>query len=61
LAKKSIPVLLTPISEPNMTLSLRRIVLFGMVTFCHEVLGLKVTKDEKGWKEFDVNGCVQPM
>src|SRR5262245_11181580 len=30
-----------------MTLSMRRI-----------VLGLKLRKDEKGWKEFDANGCV---
>ena len=46
-----------------MTLSLRRIVLFtknmpGMVTFYRDVLGLKLRKDERGWKEFDASGCV---
>ena len=46
-----------------MTLSMRRIVLFtkdmpGMTAFYRDVLGLKVSKDEKGWKEFDANGCV---
>lgn len=46
-----------------MTLSMRRIVLFtkdmpGMVKFYRDVLGLKLKKDEKGWKEFDANGCV---
>ncbi len=46
-----------------MTLSMRRIVLFtknmpGMMAFYRDVLGLKVRKDEKGWKEFDANGCV---
>ena len=46
-----------------MTLSMRRIVLFtkdmpGMVAFYRDVLGLKLRKDEKGWKEFDANGCV---
>ncbi len=45
-----------------MTLSMRRIMLFtkdmpGMVKF-YRVLGLKLRKDEKGWKEFDANGCV---
>jgi len=40
-----------------------RIVLFTkdmprMVAFYRDVLGLKVAKDEKGWKEFDANGCV---
>ena len=46
-----------------MTLSMRRIVLFtkdmpGMTKFYRDVLGLKVRKDEKGWKEFDANGCI---
>jgi catechol 2,3-dioxygenase-like lactoylglutathione lyase family enzyme len=46
-----------------MTLSMRRIVLFtkdmpGMVRFYRDVLGLRLAKDEKGWKEFDANGCV---
>jgi catechol 2,3-dioxygenase-like lactoylglutathione lyase family enzyme len=46
-----------------MTLSMRRIVLFtkdmpGMVAFYRDVLGLELRKDEKGWKEFDANGCV---
>ena len=46
-----------------MTLSMRRIVLFtkdmpGMVAFYRDVLGLRLRKDEKGWKEFDANGCV---
>ena len=46
-----------------MTLSMRRIVLFtknmpGMVAFYRDGLGLKLRKDEKGWKEFDANGCV---
>ena len=46
-----------------MTLSMRRIVLFtkdmpGMVRFYRDVLGLKPRTDEKGWKEFDANGCV---
>jgi catechol 2,3-dioxygenase-like lactoylglutathione lyase family enzyme len=46
-----------------MTLSMRRIVLFtkdmpGMTAFYRDVLGLKLRKDEKGWKEFDANGCV---
>jgi predicted enzyme related to lactoylglutathione lyase len=30
----------------------------GMVKFYRDVLGLKLKKDEKGWKEFDANGCV---
>jgi catechol 2,3-dioxygenase-like lactoylglutathione lyase family enzyme len=63
LAKKSVRVLLAPIAETKMTLSMRRIVLFtkdmpGMTAFYRDVLGLKVRKDEKGWKEFDANGCV---
>ena len=29
-----------------------------MTAFYRDVLGLKVRKDEKGWKEFDANGCV---
>ena len=46
-----------------MTLSMRRIVLFTkdiprMTTFYRDVLGLKLRKEEKGWKEFDANGCV---
>lgn len=46
-----------------MTLSMRWIVLFTkdmprMVAFYRDVLGLKLRKDEKGWKEFDANGCV---
>lgn len=46
-----------------MTLSMRRIVLFtkdmpGMVKFYRDVLGLKLKKGEKSWKEFDANGCV---
>ena len=46
-----------------MTLSMLRIVLFtkdmpGMVAFYRDILGLKPRKDEKGWKEFDANGCV---
>ena len=46
-----------------MTLSLRRIILFtkhmpGMVSFYRDVLGLKLRKDEPGWKEFDAGGCV---
>lgn len=46
-----------------MKLSMRRIVLFtkdmpGMTAFYRDVLGLRLLKDEKGWKEFDANGCV---
>ena len=46
-----------------MMLSMRRIVLFtkdmpGMVAFYRDVLGLRLAKGEKGWKEFDANGCV---
>ena len=46
-----------------MTLSMLRIVLFTrnmpkMVAFYRDVLGLKLRKDEKGWKEFDAHGCV---
>ena len=46
-----------------MLLSMRRIVLFTkamprMVAFYRDVLGLNLVKDEKGWKEFDANGCV---
>jgi catechol 2,3-dioxygenase-like lactoylglutathione lyase family enzyme len=46
-----------------MKLSMRRIVLFtkdmpGMTAFYRDVLGLRLVKDEKGWKEFDANGCV---
>jgi catechol 2,3-dioxygenase-like lactoylglutathione lyase family enzyme len=46
-----------------MFLSMRRIVLFTkamprMVAFSRDVLGLTLVKDEKGWKEFDANGCI---
>jgi len=46
-----------------MMLSMRRIVLFtkdmpGMIAFYRDVLGLRLAKDETGWKEFDANGCV---
>lgn len=46
-----------------MTLSMRRIVLFTkdmprMTAFYRDVLGLELRKDEKGWKEFNANGCV---
>lgn len=46
-----------------MTISMRRIVLFTkamprMVAFYRDVLGLRPIKDEKGWKEFDADGCV---
>jgi len=46
-----------------MILSMRRIVLFtkampGMVAFYRDVLGLHLVKGEKGWKEFDANGCI---
>ncbi len=46
-----------------MQLSMRRIVLFtkdmpGMMAFYRDVLGLRLIKDEKGWKEFDASGCV---
>jgi catechol 2,3-dioxygenase-like lactoylglutathione lyase family enzyme len=63
LAKKSIHVLLAAIAEGFMTLSMRRIVLFTsdmpvMAAFYRDVLGLRLRKDEKGWKEFDANGCV---
>jgi catechol 2,3-dioxygenase-like lactoylglutathione lyase family enzyme len=49
--------------EANMTLSMRRIILFTkdmprMVAFYRDVLGLELRKAEKGWKEFDANGCV---
>ena len=45
-----------------MRLSMRRIVLFtkdmpGMIAFYRDVLGLKLLKDEPGWKELDANGC----
>jgi catechol 2,3-dioxygenase-like lactoylglutathione lyase family enzyme len=29
-----------------------------MVAFYRDVLGLRLRKDEKGWTEFDANGCV---
>jgi catechol 2,3-dioxygenase-like lactoylglutathione lyase family enzyme len=46
-----------------MELSMRRIVLFTkdmprMVAFYRDVLGLRLKKDEPGWKEFDARGCV---
>ena len=46
-----------------MQLSMRRIVLFtkdmpGMIAFYRDVLGLRLVKDEPGWKELDANGCV---
>jgi catechol 2,3-dioxygenase-like lactoylglutathione lyase family enzyme len=52
-----------PIAEADVTLSMRRIVLFtkdmpGMVAFYRDVLGLKLRTAEKGWKEFDANGCI---
>src|ERR1700739_4503395 len=45
------------------TLSMRRIVLFHkamprMVAFYRDVLGFPLCKDEKGWREFDANGCI---
>jgi catechol 2,3-dioxygenase-like lactoylglutathione lyase family enzyme len=48
--------------RPEMGLSMRRIVLFtknmpGMVAFYRDVLGFRLIKDEKGWKEFDADGC----
>jgi catechol 2,3-dioxygenase-like lactoylglutathione lyase family enzyme len=44
-------------------ISLWRIILFtkdmpGMVAFYGDVLGLRLLKDEPGWKEFDADGCV---
>ena len=46
-----------------MKLSMRRIVLFTkdmpkMIAFYREVLGLRLLKDEPGWKELDADGCV---
>jgi catechol 2,3-dioxygenase-like lactoylglutathione lyase family enzyme len=46
-----------------MRLEMRRIVLFttdmpGMIAFYRDILGLRLIKDEKGWKELDANGCV---
>ena len=46
-----------------MALSMRRVMPFtknmqGMTAFYRDVLGLNLRKDEKGWKEFDANGCV---
>jgi len=45
-----------------MKLAMRRVVLFtknmpAMVAFYRDVLGLPLTTDEKGWKEFDAGGC----
>jgi len=44
-------------------LALRRIILFTknmpvMVAFYRDVLGLRLQKDEPGWKEFDADRCV---
>ena len=46
-----------------MKLSMRRIVLFtrdmpGMIAFYRDALGLRLVKNEPGWKELDANGCV---
>ena len=46
-----------------MLLSMRRIVLFtkdmtGMIAFYRDILGLRLVKDEPGWKELDANGCI---
>ena len=46
-----------------MKLSMRRIVLFTrdmpkMIAFYREILGLRLLKDEPGWKELDADGCV---
>jgi len=46
-----------------MKLSMRRIVLFTkdmtqMIAFYREVLGLRLLKDEPGWRELDADGCV---
>ena len=30
----------------------------SMTSFYRDVLALRVRKDERGWKEFDANGCV---
>jgi catechol 2,3-dioxygenase-like lactoylglutathione lyase family enzyme len=45
-----------------MHLSMRRIVLFtkdmsAMTAFYRDVLGLRLVKDERGWKELDADGC----
>jgi catechol 2,3-dioxygenase-like lactoylglutathione lyase family enzyme len=42
---------------------MRRIVLFtrdmpGMIAFYRDVLGLRMVKDESGWKELDADGCM---
>jgi catechol 2,3-dioxygenase-like lactoylglutathione lyase family enzyme len=63
LGKKNDPCPAEPDEESNMMLSMRRIVLFtkdmpGMIAFYRDVLGLRLAKDEKGWKEFDANGCI---
>jgi len=47
----------------TMKLSIRRIVLFtrdmpGMIAFYRDALGLRLVKNEPGWKELDANGCV---
>jgi catechol 2,3-dioxygenase-like lactoylglutathione lyase family enzyme len=46
-----------------MRLSMRRIILFTsdmerMTEFYRDVLGLPLRTDERGWKEFDADGCV---
>jgi len=45
-----------------MDLSLKRIIIFtndmpGMTRFYGEVLGLRQTSDEPGWKVFEAGGC----
>ena len=45
-----------------MDLSLKRVILFTkrmpeMVAFYRDVLGLKLSTNEKGWKEFEAGGC----
>jgi catechol 2,3-dioxygenase-like lactoylglutathione lyase family enzyme len=46
-----------------MRLSMRRIILFTkdmpkMLAFYRDVLGLRLVKDEPGWKELDADGCI---
>lgn len=50
-------------TDARTTLSMRRVVLFtkampAMVAFYRDTLGLRLVKDETGWKEFDARGCV---
>lgn len=50
-------------ATPPMRLSMRRIVLFAkdmtrMTAFYRDVLGLRLLKDEPGWKELHADGCV---